>query len=91
MIPDWILNPEPIDRPGQPSARVKRDPDSSLKFWTPKAPVEKRDVVPDWILSPPPIDEQHRPGDAPEKRDIIPDWILNPEPIDRAGQPSARV
>jgi hypothetical protein len=36
--PDYILNPEPIDAPGRPSAPVKRDPNSLVKFYIPEAP-----------------------------------------------------
>lgn len=41
ITPDWILSPKPIDRPGQPSAPTKRDPNSLVKFYIPGTePVE---------------------------------------------------
>ncbi|EEA27361.1 hypothetical protein TMatcc_004354 [Talaromyces marneffei ATCC 18224] len=94
--PDWVQNPKLIDHPGKPSTPLKRDPNSLVTFYIPKAPAldaeeESGDIDKRFYI-------YHRPPPGPEpigeaidgvvgKRGIEPDWIQNPKLIDHLGKP----
>lgn len=45
LEPEWLLNSQPIDKPGRPSTSTKRDPNLSVNFWTPEAPADEWGVA----------------------------------------------